>query len=155
MKKIIMFCLVAFLFLHGAAFGAFNFIDNGNGTVTDKRTGLMWLKDANPCGKKTWEDAKRYCENLSYGGHSDWRLPTKAELQCIGTDPPTTWTDGTPSATWKKPGAPFINVQSGNYWSGTTYEIPDYAAYVYVGTGFVLTNEKSNAVYVWPVRGGK
>ena len=50
MKKVIMFCLLAIFFFHVPAFGAFNFIDNGNGTVTDMRTGLIWLKNANPCG---------------------------------------------------------------------------------------------------------
>jgi len=52
MKKLIMLCLLSFFFLYGSAFGAFNFIDNGNGTVTDARTGLVWLKNANPCGYK-------------------------------------------------------------------------------------------------------
>jgi hypothetical protein len=131
------------------------FVDNGNGTVSDRRAGLMWLKDANPCGAKNWEEAKKFCEKLNYAGYRDWRLPTKAELQGIGTDPPMTWENGSPTVTWKKPDAPFVNVQDGNYWSSTVYEVPDYAWYVYVGTGFVLCNEKSKAVYVWPIRDNK
>ena len=99
MKKVIMFCLLAYFFLHGSAFGAFNFIDNGNGTVTDARTGLVWLKNANPCGTKNWYDAVAYCSSLASGqaGLTDgstagqWRLPSKEELEGIGTDPPATW----------------------------------------------------------------
>jgi len=54
------------------------------------------------------------------------------------------------------PGTPFINVQSGNYWSSTSnHEIPHYFWYVYVDTGFVLCTDKSITDYVWPVRGGK
>ena len=138
------------------------FVDNGNGTVSDRRTGLMWLKDANPCGKKTWEDAMRYCENLSYAGYSNWRLPTKAELQGLGTDPPKTWESGSPSATWKMPGSPFSNVQPYCYWSGTSSSLlfPDGAWFVQVYSGPTSSASKSYGgkdyygYYVWPVRGG-
>ena len=57
-----------------------------------------------------------------------WRLPSKEELEGIGTDPPATWESGYPSVTWTKPGAPFTNVQSDYYWSGTSYAShADYA----------------------------
>ena len=131
------------------------FTDNGNGTVTDRRTGLMWLKDANPCGKKVWPSAKSYCDNLSCAGYSDWRLPSKAELQGLGTEPPTTWEIDTPSESWKTPGAPFTNVQSNVYWSGTRYAPnPGGAWRVYMYNGYVNCHDKSPDGYVWPVRGG-
>ena len=96
MKKIL-FCLMAIFFLQGTSYGAFNFVDNNNGTVTDMRTGLIWLKNANPCGTKNWTSAKTYCSNLASGmaGLTDgskagqWRLPTIQELEEIGTDPPS------------------------------------------------------------------
>jgi hypothetical protein len=66
-----------------------NFIDNGDGTVTHKLTGLMWQRfsigqtwDGVTCNgkatKMSWDDAI----NLSsdFAGYSDWRLPTKEEL---------------------------------------------------------------------------
>lgn len=131
------------------------FTDNGNGTVTDRRTGLMWLQDANPCGEKEWEAARIYCANLSYAGYSDWRLPTKAELQGIGTNPPTTWESGFPSVTWKMPGAPFTNVQSNYYWSGTSWSDPAGAWDVRMNSGYTDNPNKSyDFYYVWPVRGG-
>jgi hypothetical protein len=58
------------------------YIDNGDGTVTDTSTGLMWLaSDAQEALE--WEDALSWCENLEYAGHDDWRLPDVKELQSI------------------------------------------------------------------------
>jgi|GEM_PF-699443 len=61
-----------------------NFIDNNDGTVTDTSTGLMWQKaTASNTANYTWEQALTYCENLTLGGYSDWRLPNRNELQTI------------------------------------------------------------------------
>jgi hypothetical protein len=163
MKKLIMFCLLSIFFLHGPAFSAFNFVDNGNGTVTDARTGLVWLKNANPCGYKNWYDAGTYCANLTSGqaGLTDgsvagqWRLPSKEELEGIGTDPPAIWESGTPSVVWTMPGAPFTNVQSPYYWSGSHYVSSsniDCAWYVYMSNGNVNGNLLAYSYCVWPVR---
>jgi hypothetical protein len=68
------------------------FVDNGDGTVTDNCTGLMWQKeiaDTNGNGtsgdedRPDWREALRYCEALSFAGHDDWRLPNVRELQSI------------------------------------------------------------------------
>ena len=58
-----------------------SFTDNGDGTVTDNNTGLMWQKMDG--GEMTFENAGAYCENLSLGGYTDWRLPTGIELFSI------------------------------------------------------------------------
>jgi len=55
------------------------FIDNGNGTVTDKKTGLMWAAKDNG-SDINWQDAKNYCDNYRGGGYTDWRMPTLDEL---------------------------------------------------------------------------
>jgi cell division septation protein DedD len=57
------------------------FIDNGDGTVTDNSTGLMWQQDGS--ASKTWQEALLYCEKLTLAGHTDWRLPNRNELQTI------------------------------------------------------------------------
>jgi len=55
------------------------YVDNGNGTVTDSTTGLMW-QQATPDGDKSFKQALNYCKNLNLGGHEDWRLPSFYEL---------------------------------------------------------------------------
>jgi len=58
-----------------------NFFDNGNGSVTDNSTGLIWQQDhENPLN---WESAISFCENLSLSGQSDWRMPSSKELQSL------------------------------------------------------------------------
>ncbi len=68
------------------------FEDNGDGTVTDGCTGLMWQKntaDVNANGqvddgdRLPWCDALAYCEGLSFVGREDWQLPNVRELQSI------------------------------------------------------------------------
>ncbi|WP_198679979.1 Lcl domain-containing protein [Aureibaculum luteum] len=63
-------------------YGKNNFIDNGDGTVSDYATGLMWQKVDDSTGKN-WEEALAYAENFELAGHSDWHLPNAKELQSI------------------------------------------------------------------------
>ncbi len=50
--------------------------------VLDEKTGLTWQRSAAP-EKMTWKDGKKYCEELSIGSLSDWRLPKKRELRTL------------------------------------------------------------------------
>jgi hypothetical protein len=63
--------------------------DNGDGTVTDLNTGLIWQKT--PGGKVTYYEAVAGVKNLNLAGYKDWRLPTIKELYSLiifsGTDP--------------------------------------------------------------------
>jgi len=61
------------------SYGVNNYVDNGNGTVTDYATGLTWTQNDSGQGLD-WEGALNYCESLDYGGISDWRLPNAKEL---------------------------------------------------------------------------
>ena len=58
------------------------FTDNGDGTVTDNCTGLMWQKETPPA-EYMWDEAIEHCENLELAGHTEWRLPNIRELQSI------------------------------------------------------------------------
>ncbi|MCK4959317.1 MAG: DUF1566 domain-containing protein, partial [Planctomycetes bacterium] len=80
------------LYVRGnTGYGKNDFKDSGDGTVTDKATGLMWMKvdsgklkaGKNKDGKLNWQEALAWAEGLEYAGHSDWRLPSIKELQSI------------------------------------------------------------------------
>ena len=53
---------------------AFDFTDNGDGTVTDNVTGLTWEQTPDS-GNYSWDEAQAYCESLSLAGSDDWRMP--------------------------------------------------------------------------------
>ena len=140
----------------GVAWPNPRFTDNGDGTVTDNLTGLIWLKIANCDGLTNWADALTYCANLASGScgltdgsvAGEWRLPNAKEMQSLidfGYDNPAL-----PS------GHPFTGVQSNYYWSGSTYAgITGRAWVVGVFHGAVDSGGKSaNVADVWPVRGG-
>ncbi len=56
--------------------------DNGDGTVSDSQTKLMWQREQSVTEQYgiTWQAAISHCATLSLAGHADWRLPTLAEL---------------------------------------------------------------------------
>ncbi|MGD8836446.1 MAG: DUF1566 domain-containing protein [Desulfobacteraceae bacterium] len=133
------------------------FIDNGDGTVTDHLTGLIWLKNTKGNeGAMNWADALAYCSSLEDNGvdltdgsvAGDWRLPNVKELQSLndyGNSYPALPT-----------GHPFNNIQSspGYYWSSTSYHgVTSYAWFVDMDNGYVYPHDKTFEYYVWPVRG--
>lgn len=63
-------------------YGTNDFTNNGNGTITDNATGLMWTQSDSGYGMD-WESALSYCEVLYAAGFDDWRLPDAKELQSI------------------------------------------------------------------------
>ncbi len=135
------------------------FTDNGDGTVTDKLTGLMWAKDANlDNGTMPWNDAIDYANNLSLGSagcgnnYTDCRLPNIKEL--LSLIDYGNYNVVLPS------GHPFSKVQESYYWSSTTGRNPnisDYAFKVSLVEGRVDKSYKHNTIHyeycVWPVRG--
>jgi hypothetical protein len=137
----------------GVAWPNPRFTDNGNGTVTDNLTGLMWTKDAKLSGGvMLWQQALDYVKTLNTGGYTDWRLPNRSEQKSL-----IDYHGGLPQ------GHPFINVLTPHqYWSSTTYaSSPSYAWYFYSllpPEGSYKNQEYSDKssynVYVWPVRTG-
>ncbi len=63
-------------------YGINDYQDNGDGTITDNATELMWMQDDTGEGF-IWEDALSNAESFVFAGHSDWRLPDAKELQSI------------------------------------------------------------------------
>jgi len=134
-----------------------HWVDNGDGTVTDTNTGLMWQRDTAP-GAYKWQGALAYAEALLLAGYDDWRLPNRNELQSFmdytkvypSVDPLlvpyTVW-----AAYWY-------------YWTSTTFDwftpekTPENAWVVGFDDGDVDTDDKNAPVtdyYVRAVRGGQ
>lgn len=66
-------------------YGKNDFRDNGDGTVIDRATGLMWQQTDSGQGMN-WEEALAWVQEKNaenYLGHNDWRLPDAKELQSI------------------------------------------------------------------------
>jgi hypothetical protein len=137
--------------------GGTRFTDNGDGTVSDNLTGLIWLKNANCWGGQTWANALSNANGLADGscglsdGSSagDWRLPNVNELHSL--------IDLTQSGPALPSGHPFTGVRTSIYWSSTSHvSIQEDAWYVSPGAGMVHIGVKSRFdCYVWPVRGGQ
>ena len=71
------------IFVRGkAVYGENDFSDNGDGTIRDAATGLMW-QQADSVSTMNWEEALTYCEGLELADNSDWRLPNAKELQSL------------------------------------------------------------------------
>ena len=128
------------------------FTDNNDGTVTDNKTGLMWVKDGTSAecnnGKTLkWQEAIDFCKGLDFAGHKDWRLPTIQELQSI-----VDYGAYNPAIDKEY----FHNTQCNYYWSSTTYAyVTGYAWSVHFYYGNVNDGSKTYSNYVRPVRGGQ
>ncbi len=116
--------------------------------VTDNLTGLMWPKNGNlPNGTTAWISAIDYPRSLTLCGHSDWRLPNINELESlVNADTPD-------SAAWLNTQG-FTNVQSGWYWSSTSYAGNTGRAWIVgMSSGDVGNDGEHFTYYVLPVRG--
>jgi hypothetical protein len=138
------------------------FTDNLDGTVTDKLTRLIWLKDANCFGQRNWSDALSDANNLASASDScdpdlqdgsvagDWRLPNVRELHSL-----IDYGQITPAL---PPGDWFSGVLATGYWSSTTRMGNMSNAWVVgLGGGGIGVENKTTTFpyYVWPVRGGQ
>ncbi len=147
-----------------SSYSSVRYTDNGDGTVTDNRSGLIWLKNANCFGRQNWERAMQSAANLANGqcGLRDgsmrgmWRLPTikewKAMIDKKYRSPALSNAAGT--GQWEE-GDAFSGVQTWNYWSSTTRaNSTGIAWYVSLFYSYVYSAIKMATYDVWPVRGG-
>jgi hypothetical protein len=144
------------------------YVDNGDGTVTDVKTGLMWEKQSYGDGSVHdmnsifhWDDLFTHVAALngaSFAGHTDWRPPNVRELASIAN-----YENVNPSVS-----SPFNNncvapctvatcscTQGDNYWSSSTYAyVPKEAWLVGFYVGNVMAYDKVDYGYVRAVRDG-
>ncbi len=152
------------------------FTDNGDGTVTDNLTDLVWLKDSyctdtvgginNGSAALTWADAITWSNGMADGScgltdgstAGDWRLPNIKEFQSLihfgYSAPPVSNTAGT--GKWSA-GDPFSTIPTDFnwYWSSTTVAgSTSNAWYINMTRGETDTYSKTSYLSVWPVRDG-
>lgn len=130
----------------------FYFSSDGT-TLFDSKTGLMWARKAVVAGKQmNLEEAMSWVYNLELGGHRDWRLPTKEELEAF-----ITAGGANPANYFNALGVTSVpNPASTWYWSSSSYtERSNYAWIVALWDGSASYDFKGRNYDVWPVRAGQ
>lgn len=136
------------------------FTDNGNGTVTDNLTGLIWLKNANCYGSYNyyWSSALNAANTLASSAcgltdgsvAGDWRLPNRKELESLINRQQAN------SAAWLN-SVGFSNVTD-RYWTSSAYSPnPGYVWLVRLSSSTTEVGSMSfyDYIHIWPVRGGQ
>ncbi len=137
------------------------FTDNDDGTVTDNKTGLIWLKNANCFDYQEWSTAMDLAKRLKNGacglhdgsGTGQWRLPSNNEWEEL--------IDQEASNPALPAGHPFTGVQSSYYWSSTEHYNNRFNGkykkewVLNLNLGVKVAIDKGRIAYVWPVRGGR
>lgn len=143
------------------------YTDNGNGTISDDKTGLTWekLSDDGSIHDQdnmyTWESAFSKITTLnttSFAGYSDWRLPNAEELGTLVTRSAVNPAIDGMFHSNCAPGCTVMTCSctvSENYWSSTTYEdLTLFAWSIYFYDGSVVADGKTSSFHVAAVRGG-
>lgn len=133
------------------------YINHGNGTVTDTRTGLMWkqcvegLSGTNcttgSAKSYDWAGALAHSESHSFAGHDDWRMPNIKELRSL-VEECRAWPAINDSL--------FPSQSDSEVWSGSPnsgYSLSAWA--VMFGPGYASDIDRGYAVHVRLVRGGQ
>jgi hypothetical protein len=152
--------------VRGPVYGKNDFVDNGDGTISDRATGLMWMK-SDSSRPMRWPAALAYAEELVHAGYDDWRLPNVKELQSIvdyGRAPDSR----DPSARGPAIDPVFdVTKTESWYWTSTTHVETLHAYYVAFGralsalkrngrqvnahgAGAVRSAPKSGSASMWP-----
>ncbi|MFP4068328.1 MAG: DUF1566 domain-containing protein, partial [Spirochaetaceae bacterium] len=147
----------------GVAWPNPRFESNGDETITDRLTGLVWTQDGDSPGpaacdntgeQMTWQEALDHVACLNeeeYLGFDDWRLPNVNELESLyhaGEESSREWLND----------QGFSNLNSGAHWSSTSYApkgAEDFAWWSNYGSGITQGSDKTGqSAQVWPVRAG-
>lgn len=134
-----------FLEVAAAAPNLQSYTVNGDGTVADNVTGLMWRQIATE-ETFTWSDAKTTCPTLTAGGAHDWRLPSFIELLSI-----VDYSVASPAPAIDD--VAFPNTPPDIFWSSTKVAGESSEAwYVNFSYGYAVSADQSETHYVRCVR---
>lgn len=125
------------------------FVDNHDGTVTDRHSGLMWLRNGwhgHFFSALTWENAIDKCSRFEAAGYTDWTLPTKAQWQSLLDDHQQAPAIADPN--------PFRNVIIHMpYWSRNgPFQLLSHRYIALLYSGRIKHQQKTEMAFVWPVR---
>lgn len=129
--------------------------DNGDGTISDLRSGLVWQQCASgssgagcssgAAATYSWNNALAYCNALVLGGQTDWRLPNVKELHSIVD--PARYSGATINTTY------FPATPAADFWTSTTLQgTPSMAWYVQFSVGIAMTSPALKDSYLFNVR---
>jgi hypothetical protein len=130
-------------------YGVNDFVNNKDGTVTDKATSLMW-QQSDDGERRNWQDSLAYAESATLAGHNDWRLPNIKELQSIVKY-------GGEVGSWPAIDTVYFTLTGENttsdplwVWSSTTQGDFKYSAnYISFGKAFSKKNSSATTYYDW------
>lgn len=129
------------------------FIDKGDGTVIDRLTGLMWTKDANLIGDKSYLESLNYISAMNNGeypnyGYTDWRMPNIVEIDSLINSGQSN------TATWLNSQG-FINVPEDFFWDNLYWSSTSGGAYtkvIWLCNGNSIGTLMQYSGLLWPVR---
>ena len=157
--------LLAAAALSGTAQAALQGRDLNGDTVVDAfydtDLNITWRRNANLNGRMTWTDAMSWAENMTFGGYTDWRLPTSDTTcplyNCTGSEMGHLWYvelgnlagDLTPNR------GNFVDMRLFAYWSGTQDPQDTSKAWgINIDQGDQFVGGKENALFAMAVRNG-
>jgi len=118
------------------------FVEATDGTIKDTKTRLMWQKEGSK-ERLTYAQAEEFVAELNKEQYSDWRIPTREELESI-----LDLSKHEPAIN------PVFKCESAGYWSSTPYAAfpGDFAWLVYFLDGYVVNGLRGVGYYVRPCR---
>ncbi len=138
------------------------YTDNDNGTVTDNKSGLIWMKNADCFRRVNWKkgmelvanlssESSKHCELHDDSQKGDWRLPTKNEWEAMinATYSFPILSNAAGTEQWTE-GDAFTRVTPSWYWSSTMDKNSAWS--MFLGDGVIYLDTKLNAHYIWPVK---
>ena len=110
--------------------------DDTKNVVLDKTYCLMWQDDESilTTTPMKWNEAIEYCESLTLGTYTGWRLPNMNELRLANIN------------------APFKYKDSQTFWSSTTYPLATNSARIVVNYGYESQESFKNKDSTYSVR---